>query len=519
MGNTSWRARQPKGISTGGQFKEMNRAEARVSLLSQKHQMGQALSQTLDEFDGLMIDGQLTDHDGQFQINFMSAEGEQQLSEGLSKLEDSAREQGFYELKIHPQALEDFDTPEESAGFLSLSGYKYDGENYFKSLHDRPVVEPEPVIEPVSPVVEPSPEPEPVVEPEPLQPVSEPSPERAGTLADRNVPVEQITEQNYDGSVPVPGHLTSKYQALILDLKNPDGGEKAAVEFGALLSTRADTLAGFDVREEAELVQLETEMLREKTREKLTEAYGSTSERRLNDHVEAITGLLNQRDSKLRLRNAKLRDAYRQTLSEVRPMGGVANTGKRSQTKAIQYLNEATQFFPTEWINQSNERGNPLVAKVSRRRAHYIEATGSAEGLVANLTTNECGSFVENQSGAVAVATHEFTHRMENVVPGLYELEKQFRDRRTTMNNGRLEPLVGIHSPRSREKGRVDHFTSRYMGRIYNFEGYTEVMSTGTQALFGGDYGGLTGMGRGATADHDMRNFVLGVLGGHTVKK
>ncbi|MGP5049493.1 hypothetical protein [Glutamicibacter ardleyensis] len=473
--------------------------------MNQKHQMGQAVSQTLNDFDGLMIDGELTDQAGQFQVNFMSAEGEQQLSEGLSRLEDEARQRGFYELKIHPEALEDFNTPEESAGFLSMAGYKYDGENYFKDLQDRPVVEPAP-----APVVKPKPEP--VVEPAP-------APATGSSLADRNIPADQITEENYDGSVPVPEHLTKKYQELIPDLKNPNGGEKAAVDFGSLLSKRAENLAGFNVAEEAERVQVETELLRDKTRQGIIAVSGSASERQVDNHVEMIAGTLNKVDAKLRANNSKLRDAYQQTLSEVRPMGGNAKTGKRSQKKATEYLNQATQYFPSEWVNRSNNHGFPLVPKMSSRRAHYIPIRGTSDGFVANLTINEMGSYVDGQSGAVAVATHEFTHRMENVVPGLYDLEKQFRDRRTTMNNGRLEPLVGIRSPGSRERARVDHFTSRYMGRVYNFDGYTEIMSTGTQALFGGDYGGLTGMGRGANADHDMRNFVLGALGGHTVRE
>lgn len=492
--------------------------------------MKQAVSQTLNDFDGLMIDGQLTDREGQFQVNFLSANEDQQLGEGLSRLEDEARKRGFYELKIHPEALEDFDTSEESAGFLSMAGYKFDGESYYKNLADRPVVEPDP--EP--PVVKPEPKPEPVVDPEPEPPVVKPEPEpvvdpepeppapepsKSGSLAERKVPADQITEANYDGSVPVPAHLTKKYQALIHDLSNPNGGEKAAVEFGSLLSKRADTLAGFSVEEESQKILVETELLRERTRESLIKSRRTPSKANVDLYSKAAADMLNRGDKQMRVQHAQLRDAYRQTLQEVRPMGGIAKTGKRSQKKAIEYLNQATQFFPTEWIKRSDDHHIPIVPKLSKTRAHYVPKRMTSDGIVANLTTNETGTFVEGQEGAVAISTHEFTHRMENVVPGLYQLEKQFRDRRTTTSTGRLEPLVGINSPRSREVARVDHFTSRYMGRVYNFEGYTEIMSTGTQALFGGDFGGLTGLGRGANADHDMRNFVLGTLGGHTVKK
>ncbi|MGP4994580.1 hypothetical protein [Glutamicibacter ardleyensis] len=494
----------------------MSRTEARVSLLNHQHQMGEAVSRTLNDFEGLMIDGNLTDTEGQFQVNFMSANEEQHLEDGLNRLEGEARERGFFELKIHPEALEDFDTPEESAGFLSLAGYEFDGDSYIKGLRDRPaIVEPEP--EP-TPEPKPEPEPEPKPEPEP-EPEPEPSPATDGTLSERGIPAGQINEENYDGTVPVPDHLTQKYRKLIQDMEDPKGGEQGAVAYGALLGKRAEVLAGFDVTGEADRLKMETLKIRESVRNKLADTYGSTTKNMLDSRVTMVASGLNKIDGSLRTNNAKLRDAYRQTLSEVRPLGGIAKTGKRSQKKAIAYLNEATQFFPSEWVKMSDDHKYPLIPKMSSRRAHYIEKTWTADGLVANLTTNETSSFVDGQAGAVAISTHEFTHRMENVVPGLYQLEMQFRNRRTTQPNGRLEPLVGINSPRSKERGRVDHFTSRYMGRVYSFDGYTEIMSTGTQALFGGDFGGLTGMGRGSSADPDMRNFVLGVLGGHAVGK
>lgn len=517
----------------------MRASEARISLIDTKRQMEQTLAETLDEFDGLMVEGKLTDRPGQFQINFLSANEDQQLTDGLSRLEEHAKKHGFFELKVHPEALEDFDTPEESAGFLSSAGYKFDGQSYFKELGERPaVVDPEPAPAPVKPEPAPTPEPEPVKpeptpeptpmpepepEPEPVKPEPapvEPTPTSGtGTLAERVVAPENITEENYDGSVPVPAHLTAKYQALIADFSNPKGGEQGAVTFGSLLSKRADTLAGFDVEGEAERLKKDTLRLRGEIKEEMIASRGQVSEAELVSRLEWRVRSANICDPTLKANNTKLRDAYRQTLSEIRPMGGTANTGKRSQKKAITYLGEATKNFPTEWVERSNTHGNPLIPKMSTTRAHYVPNRRSQDGMIAPLTMNEQTSYVEGQAGAVAIATHEFTHRMENVVPGLYELENQFRTRRTTLPNGRMEPLVPIHSRTPREKARVDHFADRYMGRVYGFEGYTEIMSTGTEALFGGEFGGLTGMSRGTRADSDMRNFMLGVLGGHTVKK
>ena len=78
-----------------------------ISLFNNKHQMNQNLTKTLNEFDGLMVDGVLTGRDGQFQVNFMSANEDQHLTDGLAMLEEEARKHGFFELKVHPNALED----------------------------------------------------------------------------------------------------------------------------------------------------------------------------------------------------------------------------------------------------------------------------------------------------------------------------------------------------------------------------------------------------------------------------
>ncbi|MGP9651764.1 hypothetical protein ACT3UA_11435 [Glutamicibacter sp. 363] len=519
--DSSWRARQPKGTSAGGQYATMRSNEARISLINNKHQMNQTLTKTLNEFDGLMVDGVLTGRDGQFQVNFMSANEDQHLTDGLAMLEEEARKHGFFELKVHPNALEDFDTPEQSAGFLSSAGYKFDGQSYVKELRQRPAdIAPEPAPEPAP--VKPAPAPKPprpdVVKPSPA-PEPPPAPETSsGTLSERGVPTAEITEKNYDGSVPVPAHLTAKYQELIRNINDPQGGEQGAVAFGALLAKRADVLAGFDVEAEAERLRKDTMRIRNEIKDGLVASRGHATMDGISSRLEWRVKSADLSDPTLKVNNTKLRDAYRQTLAEIRPMGGTAQTGKRAQKKAISYLNEATKNFPTEWVERSNTHGNPLVPKMSTRRAHYIPARLSQDGLTAPLTMNEESSYVDGQAGAVAVATHEFTHRMEDVVPGIYHLENQFRTRRTTLPNGRLEPLVPIYRHTPREKARVDHFASRYMGKVYGFGGYTEIMSTGTEALFGGEYGGLTGMSRGTSADKDMRNFILGVLGGHTVK-
>ena len=114
------------------------------------------------------------------------------------------------------------------------------------------------------------------------------------------------------------------------------------------------------------------------------------------------------------------------------------------------------------------------------------------------------------------VSVHEMSHRFEHVVPGIKNAEGAFVLRRTTDENGERMPGVEQEwlSPDSDEKTpyvtRPDSFADQYMSREYD-TGAREVLSTGSEALFTGSYGGLVGAGRYG-ADRDMRAFVLGVM-------
>ena len=73
----------------------------------------------------------------------------------------------------------------------------------------------------------------------------------------------------------------------------------------------------------------------------------------------------------------------------------------------------------------------------------------------------------------------------------------------------------------TREVGHADDLPLHYAGKVYlNRNGedmgeHYELMSCGTQGLFGGDHGGLIGLhgdGTQYSRDDDYRSFVLGVL-------
>jgi len=106
---------------------------------------------------------------------------------------------------------------------------------------------------------------------------------------------------------------------------------------------------------------------------------------------------------------------------------------------------------------------------------------------------------------------------MEEVVPGVKDLERAFLVRRTTREDGTREEPVALYGGRADENGgqemaRPDSFVDAYIGKDYGVRGgdATEVLSMGTESLFAGTHGGLVGAGN-YEADEDMRAFVLGM--------
>lgn len=105
---------------------------------------------------------------------------------------------------------------------------------------------------------------------------------------------------------------------------------------------------------------------------------------------------------------------------------------------------------------------------------------------------------------------HEFAHRVEDSNPHLIALEKGFIASRTTGPDGKRDPLIR-HGIGKTEYVRADNFVKPYMGRDYQEEHeMTEILSMGTESVFGGKHGGLVGIGENKS-DPEMRNWILGV--------
>lgn len=116
-----------------------------------------------------------------------------------------------------------------------------------------------------------------------------------------------------------------------------------------------------------------------------------------------------------------------------------------------------------------------------------------------------------------AVLFHEFGHRVEYTNPHIPQMEKAFLARRTKKNEQNwyenMIPALGPWEVQeiSHDAGMVDN----YMSKEYGTNEAYEVLATGLESLYGGEYGGLVGLpspGRRTKADLDHRGFILGLL-------
>lgn len=114
---------------------------------------------------------------------------------------------------------------------------------------------------------------------------------------------------------------------------------------------------------------------------------------------------------------------------------------------------------------------------------------------------------------------HEFSHRIEDTNPHIPMMEEAFLASRTTNKGGKRDRLMAYTgrdeaqfyaTSGSKETVRPDNFVSVYMGKEYKDNPSREVLSMGTEAVFGGTQGGLVGIGKQRT-DYSMRNWILGM--------
>lgn len=231
------------------------------------------------------------------------------------------------------------------------------------------------------------------------------------------------------------------------------------------------------------------------------------------------------------------KEAYYQRKREL--MGQLRETGgtlgwQSTPEDMVNGVNDTIQasarFFPKDWVDASNrynemeqEPGKdylafPLHVRRDDARNHYQPNPGGRGMAELTVPTVEDGVIS-------STATHELTHRMENVNFMLGQMEAQFIKRRTALpggEKGELEPLQQYHSTTPDEWVRPDNFIDRYVGKSYGenqlISGFHEVMSMGMEAAFHGEHGSFGKLPRisrkesAPRVDRDHHAFVLGAF-------
>ena len=151
-----------------------------------------------------------------------------------------------------------------------------------------------------------------------------------------------------------------------------------------------------------------------------------------------------------------------------------------------------------------------MIEDINWIKPRYSEVT-SSRSRVSELTIDSDGTGFRGQAG-YTTALHEFGHRVEHTgAPLIARMESTFLERRREVGEaGEREKLRSIYNT-GREYGYFDKFANKYMGKVDDRSPAREVLTTGMEALFGGNYGALMGTG-GLRRDRDMRDFLLGLL-------
>ena len=211
----------------------------------------------------------------------------------------------------------------------------------------------------------------------------------------------------------------------------------------------------------------------------------------LADKIDALSNEIRDKTRELRQYLHVREDAFREIIGEIRSVGGVTadNVDSYGDFTAYRYhavdtrkaAIDAFNAYPTSWLTQSAQDAIELQPHWTTTRAYYSPAYGEIRF-----------------RGRLSTDVHEMAHRMEQVIPGLKEIEREFYEKRTA---GEKLTWLGPGYDRD-EKARFDQFIEPYMGKDYGGTSY-ELFSMGSQYAQT-NYSKLA-------QDHDMETWVIGV--------
>lgn len=166
-------------------------------------------------------------------------------------------------------------------------------------------------------------------------------------------------------------------------------------------------------------------------------------------------------------------EQLKRLLSQVRAMGASKAQLKAqfgtSRTEARKIFDVALNYYPTDWVEASINRGVLKAQKPKSGRAYYWK---------------DIITVMPNAERRIGTAVHELGHRMEDVVREILDSEKEFYRRRTAGESlERLRDVTGNSGYDFSELTRKDKFLEAYMGKDYGGTAF-ELVSMGFQYAY-----------------------------------
>lgn len=219
----------------------------------------------------------------------------------------------------------------------------------------------------------------------------------------------------------------------------------------------------------------------------LVKSYLRRESHQYNKAAKISADLRDEFQAKLRqyftsLRGPTRSEAMLTELRKLRPMGGSIKLHNQ-KGKGIEIAEKWNKYFPSDWIEASNDRGG-IIVQVRKGRAHYSAGTVKVR--------DDLDDWL-----------HEMGHRFEASLPAVKLLERVFYEARTgTDDVVKLSSVLSRHGYKSDEYTVTDEFGHPYMGKRYP-DGSHELLSMGLPIVYGASANKM---------DPEMTDFILGLL-------
>ncbi|MBU1692283.1 MAG: hypothetical protein KJ958_05450 [Gammaproteobacteria bacterium] len=215
----------------------------------------------------------------------------------------------------------------------------------------------------------------------------------------------------------------------------------------------------------------------------------------------------------------RLFEEIHKQLGALRPINTptkVVNSGKGAE-----WVKAASRIFPDDWTKLADAYG-PLSVRATTGRGRQSSLNHDVKGEryrmagFGVITSKGGDGFIS--TGSFSTSVHEYTHRLQHVIPELDDYFQNLHARRTASDPlKRLRDLFPGYNYRRDEVAREDKYVSAYQGKVYSGYGHSylgkhgalEVMTMAFEDVLGGSAVRLEKI---VEHDREMFNLVIGLL-------